>query len=247
MGRVGTTSAAVLLAVLCAGCTSATADRDAPTAKRVIAKAAPATRKPAPPPTARPTEAPRTQAPAVVRSVTEQRWTPFAEVGEITLTHPSRRVERVAFHESNHDGARQLDAAITAVNVTLLESRDRQTKSRTAADIVIDPAVEVRAPVTGTVKRAGSYTLYCDNTDQFVVIAPDAHPGWEVKVLHIEGLAVRIGQRVVGRETVLAAKPRRLPFTSQVDELTNDPWPHVHVEVVDPSIPDRPTPGGGCD
>jgi hypothetical protein len=56
------------------------------------------------------------------------------------------------------------------------------------------------------------------------------------------------GDRVVAAETVLAPRPRQLPFESQVDELrTVDPaWPHVHIEVVDPSIPDIPSPGGGC-
>lgn len=44
-----------------------------------------------------------------VRIVTEQAWTPFASVGGVTLLHPSARVERVAFHESNHDGAQQLE------------------------------------------------------------------------------------------------------------------------------------------
>ena len=39
----------------------------------------------------------------------------------------------------------------------------------------------------------------------------------------------------------------QLPFVSQVDEFTAEPSnPHVHVEVIDPSIPDIPTPGGGC-
>ncbi len=56
------------------------------------------------------------------------------------------------------------------------------------------------------------------------------------------------GQRVTAGQTPIAAGPTQLPFVSQVDELrTADPaWPHVHVEVVDPSIPDRPSPGGGC-
>lgn len=47
--------------------------------------------------------------------------------------------------------------------------------------------------------------------------------------------------------TVVAPGPTQLPFESQVDEVTADPaWPHVHIEVVDPTIKDRPTPGGGC-
>ena len=182
------------------------------------------------------------------RAVTEQAWTPFATVGGVTLTHPSSRVERVAFHQSNHDGARQLTALPSAVAPTTLEDRERDTGAHGAADVVVDPATEIRSPVTGRVKRAGTYVLYCRHSDDYVAIEPDDHPGWEVKILHIDGVQVRPGDRVVAGLTVLAPRPTQLPFESQVDEVrTAEPaWPHVHIEVVDPTIPDRPTPGGGC-
>ena len=93
--------------------------------------------------------------------------------------------------------------------------------------------------------RAGSYVLYCDYTDNFVVIDPDARPGWEVKVLHFHGLQVGVGDRVVADATVIGAVPRQLPFRSQVDAYTHPRnWPHLPVEVVDPSVPPRP--GRGC-
>jgi hypothetical protein len=153
----------------------------------------------------------------------------------------------VGFHQSNHEGAQALDVATTAINPVTMESRDRLTSARTAADIVVDPSSEIRAPVTGTVKRAGHYVLYCKYSDDYVVIAPDARPAWEVKLLHISGLQVRAGQRVVSGETVVAAHATQLPFASQVDEFTALPaWPHVHVEVVDPHIRNVPSPGGGC-
>jgi len=176
--------------------------------------------------------------------VHEQAWTPFAVAGGVvTLRHPSARVERVGFHESNNDGARPMEPLPTAADPVDLESRDRGTTGRTAADVVSDPNLEVRAPVTGRVKRAGVYTLYCKYSDDFVVIEPDERPGWEVKVLHIDGVQVHAGDRVVAGETVIAPRPTKLPFESQVDETTASPhWPHVHVEVVDPSIPDRPSP-----
>jgi hypothetical protein len=168
----------------------------------------------------------------------------------MTLVHPSRRVERVAFHESNHDGARHLEPTTTAVRPTVLETRDRGTGPQTAADVVIDPDLEVLAPVTGTVKRAGTYTLYCRWSDEYVVIVPDGADWdhWDVKVLHIVGVQVRAGDHVVAGETVIAARPHVLEFESQVDELrTGEPaWPHVHIEAVDPTVPDRPSPGGGC-
>ncbi|HUP70777.1 MAG TPA: M23 family metallopeptidase [Acidimicrobiales bacterium] len=206
---------------------------------------APTTRPPTtrPPTTPLPTAAPTTQ--PLPRVVHEQAWTPFAAVvgSEVVLHHPASRVERVGFHESNHDGARGLDPLATAASPVTLEGRDRGTGARTSADVVVDPNSEIRSPVTGTVRRAGTYTLYCDNRDDYVVIEPDSRPGWEVKLLHINGVRVRAGERVVAGETVLAPRATVLPFESQVEEVTaKPPWPHVHIEVVDPTIPDRPSP-----
>ena len=176
-----------------------------------------------------------------------QSWSPFATFAEVTLVHPSIRVERIGFHESNHDGARQLEPTSGAIAPIVLESRQRDTGSRTAADIVVEPGTEIRAPVTGTVLRAGGYVLYCDHQDDFLVIEPDSHPGWEVKLLHINGVMVSAGDRVEAGVTVVAPEATVLPFDSQVDEFTAiPPWPHVHIELVDPSIPDRPSTGGGC-
>jgi biotin carboxyl carrier protein len=184
--------------------------------------------------------------PGAVRVVTEQAWEPYATVGGITLRHPSSRVERIGFHQSNNDGARPQEPLPTAVAPVVLEDRERDTDPHGAADVVVDPAVEIRAPVTGTVVRGGSYILYCDYRDHYLVFEPDDHPGWEVKVLHIGGVEVGVGDHVVAGETVIAPGPTQLPFASQVDDhRTGDPaWPHVHIEVVDPTIPDRPTPGG---
>ena len=189
-----------------------------------------------------------TAPPPPQRVVTEQDWVPFGVVAGITLHHAARFVERVGFHQSNHEGAQQFDVLPTAVAPTTLESRERLTGDRTAADMVVDPTAELRAPVTGTVKRAGTYTLYCRYTDSYLVIAPDFRPEWEVKLLHFEGLAVRAGDRVEAGVTVIGAHARQLPFESQVDEVSpvRPAWPHVHIEVVDPSIPNVPSPGGGC-
>jgi len=185
--------------------------------------------------------------PHPARAVVRQVWVPYATAGPVTLHHPSDRVEAIGFHQSAHDGAQHQTAGASAVRWFTMGSRDRDTESQGAADVVIEPGYEIRAPVTGTVIRGGTYTLYCDHVDQYVVIEPDARPGWEVKVLHIQGLAVRKGDHVEAGVTPLAANARVLPFPSQVEDDTGLPaWPHVHIEVVDPTIPDRPT-GPGCD
>lgn len=195
------------------------------------------------------TEAPTTTRPFVERVVADTAFSPFAVVEQLVLLHPAAGVERIGFHESGHDGARQQDVTSTATRPMTMKSRDRGTADRTAADIVVVPDTEIRSPVTGTVIRAGTYTLYCDHVDEYLVIEPDDRPGWEVKLFHVVGLQVGTGQRVEAGVTRVALHSRVLPFESQVDEFTAEPSsPHVHIEVVDPSIPDRPntTGGGGC-
>lgn len=170
---------------------------------------------------------------------------PFAATGGVTLRQASTEVELVGYHEANHDGAQQLDPQPTGPPSTTLESRGRDTGSRSAADLVSHPKRPVRAPVTGTVLRTGTYQLYCRYRDDFVVIEPDAHPEWEVKLLHIDGVQVTAGERVRAGVTVLAPRPTALPFESQVDDASAErDWPHVHLEVVDPSVPNESS--GSC-
>lgn len=190
----------------------------------------------------------RPAAPAAVppRPVTEQNYTPFATAGGVVLRHPAARVERIGFHESNLDGAQQLQSLPTSAPSVVLEARARDTTARGAADVMVDPEAEIRAPVTGTVLAAGTYVLYCKHSDDYLIIEPDDRPGWEVKLLHIDGVRVRPGARVQAGVTVVAPRATRLPFESQVEEGSYRPaWPHVHVEVDDPNVPDRPT-GPGC-
>jgi hypothetical protein len=184
--------------------------------------------------------------PAGPRGVTLTGYSPYATVGPVTLSAPGHVVEVIGFHQSNHDGAQAQSASPGAPRHLLLPSRSRGTHPQSAADVVVDPAREVRAPVSGTVRRAGNYQLYCKHPDQFLVVEPDSRPGYEVKVLHVEGLSVAVGQRVEAGVTVVASHARTFPFRSQVDDHTGAPhWPHVHLEVVDTAIPDRPS-GPGC-
>jgi hypothetical protein len=129
----------------------------------------------------------------------------------------------------------------------VLEDRDRDTVATGAADVVVDPEAEIRSPVSGRVIAANTYRLYCKYSDDLVYIEPDEQPGWQVRIFHIDGYRVRLGQRVEAGVTVLARRATVLPFASQVEDLGARPvWPHVHIEVVDPSVPDRPSPGGEC-
>ena len=92
--------------------------------------------------------------------------------------------------------------------------------------------------------RAGGYTLYCRYRDGYVVIRPDGRPDLEVKILHIQDVEVHAGERVEAGQRI-AASATTFPFRSQIDDLTPEPsWPHVHIEVVDPSVPRRSS--GSC-
>jgi hypothetical protein len=182
-----------------------------------------------------------------VRVVVEQAWVAFGIAVDVTLHYPSSRVERIGFHQSNNEGARAIEPLDTGIPATTMETRDRLSDLRSSADVVVDPESEIRSPVSGTVVSSGSYILYCGLRDYFINIEPDDHPGWRVKVLHMTGLNVGNGDRVVQGEAVIAPGARQLPFDSQVDELRTvaPAWPHVHIEVIDPSIPDVPNPGSG--
>src|SRR5258706_7808640 len=38
------------------------------------------------------------------RTVLETQWVPFGSGGDVTLSYPTARVERIGFHQSNHEG-----------------------------------------------------------------------------------------------------------------------------------------------
>ena len=184
-----------------------------------------------------PTARPARVAVPVPTSVPTPRVAPtstvFARVGGIQLVHPAALVERIGFHQASDVNSLGLTSAASAIRARVLPSRRRATAPRSAADIVVHPQSEIFAPVSGVVKRAGNYRLYCKTPDSFAVISPDGHPELEVKLLHISGLRVRPGDRVVAGTSLLAKRPTKLPFGSQVDAYTarRPAWPHVHMEV----------------
>ena len=160
---------------------------------------------------------------------------------------PATTIERLGFHQSTHPGALAMTPpGEPIVRTSTMASRNRGTAATGAADIAVEPTTTITAPVSGRVARAGHYTLYCRYRDGYVVINPDGRPDLEVKLLHIQGVTVTAGQRVEVGEP-LAAHATTFPFESQIDELTGEPsWPHVHIEVVDPSVPRNPSSGRSC-
>ena len=166
---------------------------------------------------------------------------------DVPIHAPAVVIEHAGFHQSMHPGAQAMVPAPdpTEVPLTTMASRNRDTDPAGALDVAVHPLVPITAPVTGTVARAGNYVLYCRYRDGYVVINPDERPELEVKVLHIQDVSVRSGDRVTAGDQI-AARATPFPFRSQIDALTAEPsWPHVHIETVDPSIPRKPS-SGSC-
>lgn len=184
----------------------------------------PASPSPTPAPTSAPVKSSTARGPSRV----------FGHVGGVALLLPAERVEMVGFHQASDINSLNMTPAAGTVR---LPSRHRPTSRHTAADIVVHPQSEIYAPVSGVVKRAGDYLLYCKHPDAFAVISPDGHPELEVKMLHISGRRVRPGDRVVAGETLIAKRPTKLPFASQVDTFVGPQWPHVHMEVTKLDVP----------
>ncbi len=163
----------------------------------------------------------------------------------ITVSAPASIIERAGFHQSTHPGAQAMDPLPGDVPLTTMAGRNRGTHARSAIDVAVHPLVPIVSPVDGRVIRAGNYVLYCRYRDGYVVIAPDSRLDLEVKILHMQDVSVRPGDRVAAGDQI-AARATPFPFTSQIDRLTAEPsWPHVHIETVDPTIPRRPS-SGSC-
>jgi len=174
------------------------------------------------------------------------RSVPFAYAAGVALYHPSAFVDRIGFHQASDRRDLLLRTAPHAMHPRVMHSRGRGTGARTAADIVVPANTTIYAPVSGIVKRAMGYHLYCKYIDNFVVISPVHHPELEVKILHVTGLLVHPGSKVVAGKTAIAAHATKFPFVSEVDVSTPHHQPHVHIEVTPLAVPSaKPQPGKG--
>lgn len=155
---------------------------------------------------------------------------PLASVGGLSLVVPAAAdVEVVVgFHEAGRGDAAALDPDHDEHEV--MPSRGRGTEPTSAVDVAVPEGSVVVSPVDGVVTTAVPYQLYGATRDDMVVVEPDDHPDVAVHLLHLASLEVAEGDRVVAGETPVGVV-RTLPFGSQIDRLTGDTRPHVHIEV----------------
>ena len=177
----------------------------------------------------------------------------LASVGGLTLSPPSPDVLLVGYHEASKAGALALHPVgrgLSNENTTritlppdaddgsdyhVMSSRGRVLPPTSAVDIVMRDGDAVRSPVDGVVIEVRPYALYGKHPDTRIEIRPDDAPDLRVVLIHVDGVRVTAGQRLAAGKTVLADTANRFPFASHVDRYLDERWPHVHLEVVDPS------------
>lgn len=173
----------------------------------------------------------------------------IARYEDVVLASPSEEVLLLAYHEASFPDALGLEPVGVMRennNVTkfvqppdrdgpgyvILSSRGRPTSATSALDIAIPPDTPVLSVVTGTVADVDGFYLYGRYADARLEIVPDGRPDLRVVIIHVDGVLVAAGDRVVAGETVIAERSTQFPFTSQIDRhIPGPPGPHIHVEV----------------
>jgi hypothetical protein len=109
--------------------------------------------------------------------------------------------------------------------------RGRGDSNFTAADCAVPPKTVVLAPVDGVVTSVRHYKLYGYIDDLRLEIKPDGAPHLRVVMIHITGVKVTKGDRVVGGVTPVAVV-RHLPIVSTINRFVPvKSVDHVHVQV----------------
>jgi biotin carboxyl carrier protein len=110
-----------------------------------------------------------------------------------------------------------------------------------AVDVGALAGTDVYAPVTGTVVKIKTYSLFGQIDDYEIHIQSPEHPELDIVMLHVENLSVKVGDTVQGGSTRMA----RVRNIGEVidNNLANftapgDPGNHCHVQVNDASRED---------
>jgi hypothetical protein len=167
---------------------------------------------------------------------------------KIHLPAPPKKFVAVGFHQADNkkailfvpllkchgrDKASKTKALIKKGKVKLFQQplRGRGDSNFTAADCAVRPKTVVVAPVDGVVTNVRHYTLYGHIYDLRLEIKPDGATHLRVVMIHITGVKVKKGQRVVGGVTPVAVV-RHLPISSTINRFVPvKPVDHVHIQV----------------
>lgn len=174
----------------------------------------------------------------------------------VELVNPAPAATVLGFHEAagpgplsltpayvleDHNADRPKPRPLGAVpgddtlELIVLPSRGRPAGATTAIDVAVPEGEPVLSPVSGTVLSVDRYMLYGQHEDHIIRISPDGRPDLAVKLVHVVGPDVAVGDRVEAGRTPIAQGAKLLPFSSQIDRFTEElgsgTGPHVHLEV----------------
>lgn len=194
-----------------------------------------------------------TGTPNATSSVTPTPTNTFARMAGTSLhihfPAPANKLVAVGFHQASNRKAVRFIPGMTCHKIdkasktkALLKKykslklfqqplRGRGDSNFTAADCAVPPKTVVFAPVSGVVTNVRHYKLYGYIDDLRLEIKPDGWPHLRVVMIHITGVKVKAGQRVVGGVTPVAIV-RHLPIGSTINRFVPvSPVDHVHIQV----------------
>jgi hypothetical protein len=176
----------------------------------------------------------------------------------------ANHITEIEFHQASYDTALQLTPLLTVVDAQKVADQHGTTHipadqqptgdvpligetistwrldsvgdEMTSVDVGALAGTDVYAPVTGTVVKIKSYSLYGLLDDFEIHIQSRDHPGLDVVMLHVEDLSIKEGDQVIGGATRIA-KIRAIGAVID-NNLANftapgDPGDHCHVQVND--------------
>jgi murein DD-endopeptidase MepM/ murein hydrolase activator NlpD len=116
--------------------------------------------------------------------------------------------------------------------------RNRPGKPDTAADVGAKVGSTVYSPVSGTVVKVKRFKLYGTYDDYELHIQPQGHPELDCVMLHVDSVACKPGDLVVGGVTPIA-RIRKLDkrIGPQLRTYTKNGGMHTHVQINDVTDP----------
>jgi biotin carboxyl carrier protein len=190
----------------------------------------------------------------------------IARYGDLVIHTPisANHITEIEFHQASFSTALQLTPLVTIVDAQVVADQsgtrhtpfDEQPRGSesliaeavstwrldsagpemSAADVGALAGTDVYAPISGTVVKIKTYSLFGLIDDYEVHIQSPEYPELDIVMLHIEDLSVEVGDRVYGGATRVA-KIRNIGDVID-NNLANftapgDPGNHCHVQVND--------------
>jgi biotin carboxyl carrier protein len=189
-----------------------------------------------------------------------------AEYGSLKIHSPvsANNITEIEFHQASYNTALQLTPLVSIVDAQ--EVADRQGTNHispdaqplgdapliaeavstwrldsvgpetSAVDVGGTAGTDVYAPVTGTVVKIKTYSLFGLIDDYEIHIQSPEYPELDIVVLHIDDLTIKVGDTITGGSTRIA-KIRNIGdvIDNNLSNFTapGDPGNHCHVQVND--------------